>query len=105
MQFRLSDLCLNMHSTFLEELSNIDKISECLGTAVSIFGSARTPPGSDEFRLAFQIAAGLSNDGYVVISGGGPGIMRATNQGARSGKTKTMGFNIALPFEKLDNRF
>jgi uncharacterized protein (TIGR00730 family) len=94
-----------MHSTFLKELTNIDQISECTGTAVSIFGSARMPPDSEAFRIAFRIAGGLSNEGYTVISGGGPGIMRAANQGAKSGKTKTWGFNIVLPFEKSDMRF
>src|SRR5690349_20196078 len=52
-----------------------------LGVAVSVFGSARTRPGTPEYELAEEIAAGLCHAGYAVITGGGPGIMEAANTG------------------------
>lgn len=94
-----------MHATILRELDSIEQTLGCIGTAVSIFGSARIAPESEEFRLAYDIAERLSNQGYTVISGGGPGIMRAANEGARAGASLTVGFNIALPFEPLDDTY
>jgi len=94
-----------MHETVLKELEAIDHVSQRVGTAISIFGSARITPDSEWFHLTRQIAAHLSDSGYTVISGGGPGIMRAANEGARNGKTKTIGFNISLQFEPLNNKF
>lgn len=94
-----------MHTTILKELDSIERTLGCIGPAVSIFGSARIPPGSAVFGLAYCIAERLSNQGYTVISGGGPGIMRAANEGASAGATQTVGFNIALPFEALDDTY
>jgi uncharacterized protein (TIGR00730 family) len=94
-----------MHTTILKELDSIEQTLGCIGTAVSIFGSARIAPGSEVYRLAYRIAERLSNQGYTVISGGGPGIMRAANEGASAGSTVTVGFNIALPFEPLDDTY
>ncbi|MBC8748677.1 MULTISPECIES: LOG family protein [Paraburkholderia] len=94
-----------MHAIILRELESIEQLSDRVGTAVSIFGSARIKPGHEIFRLTHQIASGLSSEGYTVISGGGPGIMRAANEGARTGKTCTIGFNVVLPFESADFQF
>lgn len=94
-----------MHTTILNELDSIEQILGNLGTAVCIFGSARIALESEAYRIAYQIAERLSNHGYAVISGGGPGIMRAANAGASAGTSQTVGFNIALPFEPLDDRF
>ncbi|HEU4776397.1 MAG TPA: TIGR00730 family Rossman fold protein, partial [Telluria sp.] len=94
-----------MHATILKELDSIEQTLGCIGTAVSIFGSARIAPENEVFRLAYDIAERLSNQGYTVISGGGPGIMRAANEGASAGASLTAGFNIALPFEPLDDTY
>ena len=94
-----------MRTTILKELDNIEQILGNLGTAVCIFGSARIALESEAYRIAYQIAERLSNHGYAVISGGGPGIMRAANAGASAGTSPTVGLNIALPFEPLDDRF
>ena len=73
--------------------------------AVSIFGSARTAPGTPYYELTEQIARKLSDSGFSVISGGGPGIMEAANKGAFNGKSPSVGLNIQLPHEQSANAY
>lgn len=73
--------------------------------AVSIFGSARTPIDHPYYALTEQIARQLSDAGFSVISGGGPGIMEAANKGAFFGKSPSVGLNIQLPHEQHNNPY
>ena len=73
--------------------------------AVSIFGSARIQPDSDYYALTETIARQLSDAGFAVISGGGPGVMEAANKGAFFGKSPSVGLNIQLPHEQHTNAF
>lgn len=73
--------------------------------AVSIFGSARVQDGHEYYELTMQIARNLSDAGFAVISGGGPGIMEAANKGAYYGKSLSVGLNIQLPHEQVANPF
>ena len=73
--------------------------------AVSIFGSARTKPDSPYYALTEIFARQLSDAGFSVISGGGPGIMEAANKGAFFGKSPSVGLNIQLPHEQTSNHF
>lgn len=73
--------------------------------AVSIFGSARTQPDSAYYMLTEEIARKLSDAGFAVISGGGPGVMEAANKGAYFGKSPSVGLNIQLPHEQHANPF
>ncbi|MDL4772125.1 TIGR00730 family Rossman fold protein [Actinomadura xylanilytica] len=74
-----------------------------LPKAVSVFGSARTKPGSDEYELAVDIGARLDDAGYAVITGGGPGIMEAANKGCNDNGGLSVGLGIELPFEQKLN--
>ncbi len=73
--------------------------------AVSIFGSARTEPTQLYYKLTEEIARMLSDAGFSVISGGGPGIMDAANKGAFLGKAPSIGLNIELPHEQAGNPY
>jgi uncharacterized protein (TIGR00730 family) len=76
-----------------------------LGPCISVFGSARTQPGEKYYELAVEISKRLSEEGFGIISGGGPGIMEAANKGAQLGGGKSVGLNIELPFEQHSNPF
>jgi len=86
---------------FVDGYEKLGKIGPC----VSIFGSARTKPDDKYFKLAENIAYLLTQNGYGIITGGGPGIMEAGNKGAHRGKGISVGLNIELPFEQFDNAF
>ena len=70
-----------------------------LGAAVSIFGSARSKRGTPEYETAVNIAGGLTDAGYAIITGGGPGIMEAANKGANEAGGVSVGLGIELPLE------
>jgi uncharacterized protein (TIGR00730 family) len=73
--------------------------------AVSIFGSARVKPGEETYEKTVTIARKLAQNGYHVITGGGPGVMEAGNKGAREGGAKSVGLNIELPLEQCPNPY
>jgi uncharacterized protein (TIGR00730 family) len=86
---------------FVEGFEKLSKIGPC----VSIFGSARTKPGTPYYTLTEEIAFKLATDGYGIITGGGPGIMEAANKGAQAAKGRSVGLNIELPFEQKANPY
>lgn len=88
-------------SEFVEATDRLRRVAP----AVSIFGSARTPPGHPYYELAERIARLLSDAGFAVISGGGPGIMEASNKGAHFGRSPSVGLNIELPREQFPNTY
>lgn len=76
-----------------------------IGPCVTIFGSARTKVDTPEYNLAVDIAKSVSEAGYGIITGGGPGIMEAGNRGAHLAGGTSVGLNIDLPFEQHDNPY
>jgi len=88
-------------SEFVEGFETMSKIGPC----VSVFGSARTKSDNKYYKQAEEIGYLLTQSGYGVISGGGPGIMEAANKGATRGEGKSVGLNIELPFEQSSNPY
>jgi len=88
-------------SEFVEGFEKLSRIGPC----VSIFGSARTQPSDKYYKLAEEIAFLLTEKGFGIITGGGPGIMEAANKGAHFSGGKSVGLNINLPFEQSGNPF
>lgn len=76
-----------------------------IGPSVSLFGSARTQVDSEYYQMAEEIAYQLTQLGFGVITGGGPGIMEAANRGAQRGGGKSVGIGIRLPFETGLNKY
>jgi uncharacterized protein (TIGR00730 family) len=76
-----------------------------IGSAVSIFGSARTPREHPDYKLVRGIAASLGRAGYAIVTGGGPGLMEAANRGARDAGATSVGCNIVLPREQHLNDY
>ncbi len=86
-------------SEFVEGFEKLAKIGPC----VTIFGSARIKPSHPYYKMAEDIAEELVNNGYGVVTGGGPGIMEAGNRGAKRAGGKSVGLNIYLPHEQKGN--
>lgn len=88
-------------SEFVEGYESLSRIGPC----VSIFGSARVTEENPYYILAENIAYQLTQKGYGVITGGGPGIMEAGNKGANRGNGISVGLNIDLPMEQFSNKY
>jgi len=86
---------------FVEGYERLSSISP----SVSMFGSARTTEDHTWYRLAEDISKQLSDAGFSVVTGGGPGIMEAGNRGAYQGKSPSIGLNIMLPHEQSGNPY
>ena len=86
---------------FVEGFERLSRIAP----SVSIFGSARIPEEHPYYKLTETIARELSDAGFTVVSGGGPGIMEAANKGAHAGKSPSVGLNIYLPHEQTGNEY
>jgi uncharacterized protein (TIGR00730 family) len=76
-----------------------------LGPAVAIFGSSRMSTGSYYYEKAVELGKVLSDSGFAVITGGGPGIMEGVNKGAKPGNGKSVGLNIEIPAEQIPNEY
>ncbi|EAR01470.1 TIGR00730 family Rossman fold protein [Maribacter sp. HTCC2170] len=87
-----------------EFVNGFEKMS-AIGPCVSIFGSARTKENMEYYEMAVSIAKSISEAGYGIITGGGPGIMEAGNRGAHLAGGTSVGLNIDLPFEQHDNPY
>jgi uncharacterized protein (TIGR00730 family) len=92
---------LGIISEFVEATERLAQVRP----AVSIFGSARIAPGHRWYELTVDLSRRLSDAGFAIISGGGPGIMEAANQGAFAGRSLSIGLNIQLPHEQASNGY
>jgi uncharacterized protein (TIGR00730 family) len=86
---------------FVDGFESLNRIGPC----ISIFGSARTKPDSPHYQTAVSIAQKLTDAGFGIITGGGPGIMEAANKGASLQGGVSVGLNIDLPFEQSHNAY
>jgi uncharacterized protein (TIGR00730 family) len=86
---------------FVQGFDTLAKIGPC----ISIFGSARTTPGHKYYDLTVEVARRLAEEGFGIISGGGPGVMEAANKGANMAGGRSVGLSISLPFEQVSNTF
>jgi hypothetical protein len=86
---------------FVDGFEALSDISPC----VSIFGSSQVRPGDEPYEKAVLIARKLAQNGFNIMTGGGPGIMEAANKGAKEGGAKSIGANIALPLEQECNPY
>lgn len=89
---------------FLEFLKGFEEL-DFAGRCVTVFGSARFPPGHAHYEMARAMGRRLAEEGYAVMTGGGPGIMEAANRGAREGGGMSLGCNISLPREQKPNAY
>ncbi|MFO0962750.1 MAG: TIGR00730 family Rossman fold protein [Phycisphaerales bacterium] len=99
----------------LEELARLFRISaeflrgfralHFVGPCVTVFGSARFAPGTKWYELARETSRLLGQEGFTIMTGGGPGIMQAANQGAREAGAPSIGCNIVLPHEQSANPY
>ncbi|MBK6889376.1 MAG: TIGR00730 family Rossman fold protein [Sphingobacteriales bacterium] len=92
---------LKIMSEFVDGFDTMARIGPC----ISIYGSARTKPNSPYYKMSEAVAKRLVQDGYGIITGGGPGIMEAGNKGAYNAGGKSVGLNIDLPFEQFHNPY
>jgi uncharacterized protein (TIGR00730 family) len=86
---------------FIKGFRNLHFIGPC----ITIFGSARYQPGHEYYQLAEEMAEKLSQKGFAIMTGGGPGIMEAANKGAKNAGGLSLGCNIELPFEQKPNPY
>ncbi len=92
---------LRIQSEFVEGFGALAE----LGPAISVFGSARTAPGDPSYAVAERLGARLVEEGFAVITGGGPGVMEAANKGAGEAGGISVGLGIELPFESGLNEY
>ena len=102
-EIKISDswMVFKIVAEFVQGFERLSRIGPC----VSIFGSARTKSDNPYYILAEEIGYKLTQQGFGVITGGGPGIMEAGNKGAKRGNGKSVGLNIDLPFEQFSNPY
>ncbi len=81
------------------------RVLHFVGPCVTVFGSARMQEASPSYELARQMGAAVARLGFTVMTGGGPGIMEAANRGAKEAGGRSVGCNIALPFEQAPNPY
>lgn len=89
---------------FIEFIRGFRKL-HFVGPCITVFGSARFKEGHPYYTLAIEVGKKVSESGFAVMTGGGPGIMEAANRGAQEGGGKSVGCNIILPFEQTPNKY
>ncbi len=94
-----------MFRIMAEFVDGFDTLSSLGYPAVTLFGSARTPEDAPEYKLTRALAARLAENGYGIITGGGPGVMEAANRGAAEADGISIGLHIDLPSEEQMNPY
>ncbi len=92
---------MRMQAEFVEGFSALSRVTN----AIAVFGSARTPEGSEYYQIAEEIGELIAHNGFATITGGGPGVMEAANKGAFTAGGVSVGLGIELPFEQGMNHW
>lgn len=103
-EFRSSEATWRIFRIMSEFVEGYDFLSK-LKADVTVFGSARTKPGTKYYKVAEELALKMAKEGFSIVTGGGPGIMEAANKGAYKGGGESIGLNIQLPFEQRINKW
>jgi hypothetical protein len=105
LQSRRETLASDVSLIAAEFLAGFQAVEQIDRPAVTIFGSARMPRGTATYEAAREVGRCFAEAGFAVITGGGPGVMEAANQGAQAAGGLSIGFNIELPHEQEPNRY
>ena len=101
----MSTPIIQQTTQIMSEMVHAAETLSRIGPAISVFGSARLPPGSHYYAMSEEIGALLAKAGFTVIAGGGPGIMEAANKGAFEAGGTSIGLHIKLKTESKANPY
>lgn len=102
---QIKELIQNVNDDLLDAIEVLDKVNHKKNQVVSIFGSARINQEEDLYKEVYELSKALSEEGYLITTGGGPGLMEAGSRGAFENNKQSLGLSIVLPHEQKSNEY